>query len=151
MASFASVRKAREIARQYPLPIPISTICKRYGIELRFNDYMNKVGACYMKCQGRRVIVVNDTGTRGRVRFSIAHELGHFFLGHGPVALSMLHSITRPTYQESNANAFAAELLMPKIVLQSYGILSVEQIIAICDVSYDAARIRAKEFGWLKE
>ena len=74
-----------------------------------------------MTYQNRKIIIVNDNVPKGRVRFSVAHELGHYFLKHGPVALSILNYRPRPTYQEVDANAFASELLMPKPMLNTYG------------------------------
>lgn len=74
-----------------------------------------------MTHQKRKIIIVNDNVSKGRVRFSIAHELGHYFLRHGPVALNMLNCKDRPTHQEVDANAFASELLMSKPLLNKYG------------------------------
>lgn len=149
MASFLSRRKAREIACKFLLPIPISEICRRHGIELFFYDAMSVIGACYIDFHGRKIIVVNDNVPRGRVRFSIAHELGHVILNHSSPALSMPSVTKHPTDHEVDANVFAAELLMPKMHLQAYGMLSPEGIAKICDVSLEAAKIRAKEFGWM--
>ena len=51
-----------------------------------------------------------------RQRFSIAHELGHYILDHNPVySDAEPEEISTPTsINEREANAFAAELLMPE-------------------------------------
>jgi hypothetical protein len=52
-----------------------------------------------------------------RKRFSIAHELGHFILGHGysiPLVCSASDMLNNQPGQEAEANHFAAELLLPK-------------------------------------
>lgn len=65
---------------------------------------------------GRATITVNSgTRSKARKRFSIAHELGHYELGHGVTHFEDELSLNyyRRGYQESEANEFASELLMP--------------------------------------
>ena len=65
---------------------------------------------------GGAVITVNSgTRSKARKRFSIAHELGHYELGHGVTHFEDELSLNyyRRGYQESEANEFASELLMP--------------------------------------
>lgn len=50
----------------------------------------------------------------GRRNFTIAHELGHYVLGHGIPNGCDHESTERTTYQEREADVFAAELLMPE-------------------------------------
>ncbi|APU18480.1 putative DUF955 family protein [Actinoalloteichus sp. GBA129-24] len=57
---------------------------------------------------GRPIIVLTDKGDVLRRRFSVAHELGHLMLHPDPAPGSAHH--------EGEANAFAAELLMPEAV-----------------------------------
>lgn len=149
MVSYYCIMRAREIAWHFSLPISLSEVCGRHGIELLFSDQMKAADACYFIYHGKNVITVNDNTPRGRQRFSIAHELGHFILGHGPVGFSMTEPGKRPPYQEVQANVFAAELLMPKSRLQHYGCLTPTEIVRLCDVSLEAAKIRTKEMGWL--
>ncbi len=58
----------------------------------------------------------------GAQRFSIAHELGHFVLGHQESPVPLCEAITLPsrhaTSLEAEANAFAAELLMPESLVR---------------------------------
>ncbi len=60
-------------------------------------------------------VLVNSDKPRVRRRFTIAHELGHLFMGHlegGQVAID--ESLNERAPQEREANAFAAGLLMPE-------------------------------------
>lgn len=79
--------------------------------------------------RSRGAILVNDRRGERRARFSIAHELGHFLLErhqlHGAAGFHCragdLHETradTRHRRQESEANAFAAALLVPGYRLQ---------------------------------
>lgn len=49
-----------------------------------------------------------------RDNYTIAHELGHIFLGHPLDAASEIHRSLKRTRIEREANIFAAELLMPR-------------------------------------
>lgn len=149
MYSFYPIQRAREIARCYSLPISLEKVCNDGGIDLYFCD-LEGIAACYMERHGKQLILVNDTASRERQRFSIAHELGHYALNHGPMMFTMTAEQIppRPPQCEVDSNKFAAELLMPKPHLQRYGILSSQQISLICCVSLQTAKIRTKELGW---
>ena len=148
MNDFTCVRLARQMTWSMSLPISLTRICQNHAIKLRYSDMLG-IAACYLDIHGERMIIVNDNERRGRQRFSLAHEFGHFVLGHGPLAFNMIGQSRRPPYQETQANSFAAELLMPKPHLQRYGCLQPREIAEMCDVSLEAAKIRAKEMGWL--
>ncbi len=81
-----------------------------------------------------------------RSHFTIAHEIGHFFLHflNGPV----LSRTTKPDKQyekpEWQADQFAAELLMPYEVVKN---MSVDEIFANYNVSYKAAKTRHKKIN----
>lgn len=56
---------------------------------------------------GRWILVWRPLQPATRLRFSLAHELGHIVLGHHPAPDS------RPAREEREANAFARHLVMP--------------------------------------
>ena len=107
------------------------------------------------------VIYVNETHTPERQRFTIAHELGHYFLhreklqkeDHGIVdtikIASGLPQLSRrdgvTTKQETQANAFAAELLMPEEIFKKIykETNTIEEVAAHFRVSSEAAAVRA--------
>lgn len=63
----------------------------------------------------RAVMRVSNTIVQaGRRNFTIAHELGHYVLGHGIASGPELVPTDRTPYQEREADVFAAELLMPE-------------------------------------
>jgi hypothetical protein len=69
-------------------------------------------------CGTTALICVNRRLRRSaRGRWSIAHELAHFLLGHDPKAIERIHSGGAKTKEERQleraADAFAAALLMP--------------------------------------
>ena len=138
---------ARRIAlRLRQLPVSLEALCELFDIKLFFTSELKHFDAYYMTLHGRRLIAVNDKLIKSRQRFSIAHEFAHAYLAHGPIAFNS--EASRPTWQEREANHFAAELLMPKPLLVKHGYLTPKGIAQLCDVSMKAAEIRAEELGW---
>lgn len=80
----------------------------------------------------------------GRHRFTIAHELGHYFLHNEDVSFSRCDDkINYPIYRdpEWQANTFASAFLMPKHLITG---MSVSQISENCKTSYEASYIAYK-------
>lgn len=71
-----------------------------------------------------KTIGVNSLHAPVRQRFSIAHELGHYLMGHENYDYGATYVEDRPTFldpqnrQEVEANEFAAQLLMPPRMLK---------------------------------
>ncbi len=79
----------------------------------------------------------------GRDRFTLAHEIGHYFM-HNDVVLSRAEPGSRiPAYRdpEWQANTFAAALLMPDHLIDG---LTPKQIAKKCGTSESAAAIAYK-------
>ena len=76
-----------------------------------------------------------------RDRFTLCHELGHYFL-HQPESINYARGKI-PAYcdPEWQANTFAAELLAPEKLISG---LSVGEIADKCGISYQAAEIQYK-------
>jgi Zn-dependent peptidase ImmA (M78 family) len=109
-------------------PIFIERIVEAEGIRLIRTTFEDKLagvsGALYIDQQGP-VIICNSEHHPHRQRFTIAHELGHFFLNgksrnavfvdkQPMVRLRNDRSEAGVDPEEIDANAFAAALLMPK-------------------------------------
>jgi Zn-dependent peptidase ImmA (M78 family) len=62
-------------------------------------------------------IVYDNQKAEVRKRFSVAHELGHIYLGHLHGSSSL--DLNSENFDEIEANIFAANLLMPKLLLSS--------------------------------
>ena len=84
----------------------------------------------YFRKAGKKVIVVNADDPVTRMRFTLGHELGHDYFNHldrvdelkGRNAIRDTRAdIARPTsWWEVQANAFAAELLIPKPAVERW-------------------------------
>lgn len=101
--------KARQVLREHEIGRPhvvVHSIARKCGFEVRQSGRLGKLTARLVG----NVIEVRADDPPVRQRFSVAHELGHHFLGtrHGDGPLA-----------EQEANAFAGELLVPGHMLES--------------------------------
>lgn len=81
---------------------------------------------------------VNDNG---RDRFTIAHEIGHYFLHRSGIRLARSMDVPRYCDPEWQANVFASFLLIPRDLTK---FLTISEIQSKCKVSYQAAEIACK-------
>jgi Zn-dependent peptidase ImmA (M78 family) len=150
-------RKLVDIKNLAP-PINISALAKQFaevaGID--FPADLKVDGVCLnVKSRGKVKIIVNTLGRSAkRIRFTLAHELGHVLIPWhiGSIAdqIDVEQSQSGAEYWEieSEANRFASELLMPvrwverTICNYSSPPVMADIISRTCGVSYQAAVIR---------
>lgn len=125
----SAIAEAREILQKYKLksfPIDVEGLCKSLGIEIQYVDFSaieGKVGkeisGAIQKRDGTYTILVNEDESDVRARFTIAHELGHYFLHVKDDPRQIVTSFRRDrSSRETEANKFAAELLMPRELIE---------------------------------
>lgn len=96
-------------------------------------------------------IIYDDSLPLGRKRFTVAHELGHIFLGH-PLVAGFHHARTvNPNFPptENEANIFASRFLCPACVLWGLNLRTASEIANMCEVSAESAEIRAERMAEL--
>jgi Zn-dependent peptidase ImmA (M78 family) len=76
-------------------------------------------------------IYYNDSMPRTRVRFSLAHELGHIVLGHGDYLVPE---------NEAEANYFSSCLLAPRMAIHYSKCKNENDVAKIFNISSEAAR-----------
>lgn len=102
-----------------------------------------------------KTIYFNPYDSDVRKRFTIAHELGHYALGHGGGFRDPMKNFNAFHFDplEVQANQFAAELLMPvaaiKYFVDKKGISSIEELKKIFGVSGNAIGFRLKNLGMI--
>lgn len=103
-----------------PNEIDIELIAYKRGAMVIF-DQIDGAEARLIRAKEKGIITVsNDIPEKGRVRFNVAHELGHFELHENEGTLTICtDEDLNQWYQtqlhlELSANIFAAELLMPE-------------------------------------
>ena len=95
-------------------------------------------------------IIYRDTENSKRCRFTIAHELGHIFLGHLLINTPQYRTFKIQDNTESEANVFARDLLAPACVLHELKALSAAEISKLCNISLDSATYRAERMRELE-
>ncbi|MDR3793578.1 MAG: ImmA/IrrE family metallo-endopeptidase [Terracidiphilus sp.] len=109
-------------------PIPAAIIAKNSGLHVIESPIPGEVSGALLRTRGMTVIAVNSGHHPNRRRFTIAHELGHYFLNHEGEKehLDWTFTVLRRDGRSSEAtddgeieaNFFAANLLMPKAFLR---------------------------------
>lgn len=129
------------------LPVKVLNIAKRSGIRVIKNSIAhelpeNEKGHSYKRYDGI-VIIYDDSDPMPIMRFTIAHELGHIFLGH---------DLENPTLSmENEANVFASRILSPACVLWALDLHEPVEIQKLCGISEKSAKIRAERMKVLYE
>jgi len=137
---------AREIKENFSsgMITDVYNICKQLEIEII--EAPIKADA-YLQCiNGKSYIILKESLEDKRKKFTIAHELGHFFIpGHSELMFGcdIKEMDFKNDYapREREANLFASELLMPSHIVReyfdgkiNYGIVS--EIATMFDVSF---------------
>lgn len=112
---------------------------EEYGVKCPFNLHENKPAINYrVPITGERFIIYYDEKYIPRLRWSIAHEIGHIVLGHKN---EFPHRLTETEYSvaEIEAHLFAAELLSPtRIIASDFFPKTSNKISTLCNISLEA-------------
>jgi Zn-dependent peptidase ImmA (M78 family) len=139
------------------VPVRPEVIARAEGLAVQFlPDNLPDVSGEYLVEDGRPTIRFNRSESPLRQRFTIAHELGHHVMRHGPRYRDTVSALSSPTFDsvEASANRFAAELLMPVYAIaelvKNKGLTSLPELASSFAVSEIAMRYRLKNLGYLK-
>jgi Zn-dependent peptidase ImmA (M78 family) len=100
-------------------PVSVDQIAQMLGAHVAYEAFEGDVSGMLYRESGRTLIGVNSTHASTRQRFTLAHEIAHLKLHQGrPVFIDRLVRVNwrdgTSAPEEIQANAFAAELLMPR-------------------------------------
>lgn len=101
-------------------PIPVEDIAKKMGINIGYAPSADYSGILIRKSDGNVLMGINNSESIPRMRFTIAHELCHYFLDTKD---SVTVDHRNKTYSEQKpkkekiADFFAANLLMPESLI----------------------------------
>lgn len=130
MSRFRAEKAAARVLAELNLSVPVepSEVASAHGIVVAKDDLDENVSGVLLAEQEPVIIAVNRSHAENRQRFSVAHELGHYFL-HRHSSSMFVDAL--PVFwrdglssegvdpQEIEANAFAAALLMPKEAIRA--------------------------------
>jgi Zn-dependent peptidase ImmA (M78 family) len=115
-------------------PVAVDKIAEIHGIKIMPYTFNDEISGVLVEENNSFTIGLNITHSPKRRRFTIAHELGHYFLQHQRQGVFVDESLmkqnlvifrdsfssTGENTQEREANAFAAALLMPRAFIENY-------------------------------
>jgi Zn-dependent peptidase ImmA (M78 family) len=117
-----------EIYRQFDCVLPFDVVGfgKALGIDMKESkDLPAKVSGFIKQIENQVSICVNKFDSLNRKRFTIAHELGHYFLHKDKLTDGIIDGVNTLNRDgtvdkiENEANDFAANLLMPEQVFKA--------------------------------
>ena len=135
-------------------PFDVKGVVRALDIRLSTKPLDDDVSGYLKKTESGWLIAVNSLHHPRRQKFTLAHELGHYFLhrhNHNKFMDKTLFRNGQTSSLEIEANAFASELLMPEDALKQYVnnvSKKVEDIAEYFGVSAVAVRYRAQKLGF---
>jgi Zn-dependent peptidase ImmA (M78 family) len=97
-------------------PIDIHKVCEAFDIKVYYED-IKAAEAFLVVSQGKKSIIINERKILyiPRQRFTIAHEVGHFFIPwhSSQCACYKIGDFNSSNSDENEADVFASELLIP--------------------------------------
>lgn len=138
------------------LPVPLNQIIKNN--EWKFLKYLEakklnntelnilmekNLGFC-LEIKDKYIIFFNEDLPIEKIRFVIAHEIGHIVLRH------FLHG-NKTLNIEKEANMFATRILMPIVILKELNIQTPNALQKFCNVEFKIANYRFNRLQLLKK
>ncbi|MGY3233371.1 Zn-dependent peptidase ImmA (M78 family) [Bradyrhizobium sp. USDA 4448] len=150
-----AARDARSIAAGRGLklvPFDIEGLATSVGLRVEYLPLENEISGFLRRHNGEWVAGVNSLHHLNRQRFTLAHELGHYFL-HRDAGEFTDRALFRREAQfdrrESEANSFASKLLMPETEFRTVVTrrANLDELARYFGVSSAAAKFRAEALG----
>ncbi len=115
----AEARAQTGTAEDAPFDCLLTAIEEMLGVAVIIAQLGPKVAGLYSPVSGG-VVLVNGKDAAVRRRFTVAHELGHRYLGHGErlTTQEMIFQAYEPP--EVDANQFGAEFIAPQVAVESF-------------------------------
>lgn len=138
----------------YHPPVNPIEIAQLVGLDVRFVQFSGvSEGVSGLFNFRENAIYVNNNDAGKRQTFTIAHELGHAILHKDWAETDEYKVLWRDLRRQSNdrreteANTFAANLLMPRAMVKPYAMLNVSQLSRLFAVSEAVVKIRLQNLS----
>ena len=150
-----------ELGVQRPEDINLDALCKAYGINVHYQPMGDEDAFLFSSPNLSDVdFLINKSKHPVRRRFSIGHELGHYFLHRNKNLICVSSKINfQPSFDtrtdpEREADKFAAELLLPEYLVlplmkaeRSITILHIQNLARQFQTSFSATALRVAELS----
>lgn len=142
------------------MPVPVEEIVAKLGMKIKMAPSQDFSGLLLRKAEGALIGVNSEESPLGQ-RFTIAHELGHFFLHKSKDAfVDHRHRGFAKDEKEKEANVFAAAFLMPRkkitadikeLISNGISEVEIESLSKKYEVSQEAMTYRLINLGLCKK
>jgi hypothetical protein len=162
-ASRASIQSEADKVRRslgYKPGDDLAAVVQSLGGRIAYRSFWDALtsedGSIVIRAPGEFEIFLSDATSPRRDRFTIAHELGHYFLhyprqrGSIPPGAVMIGRRSATGREETEAHWFAAEFLMPSADFTKAwreSRRSLATVATLFDVSTHAAQVRVRSLG----
>lgn len=107
--------RVREVAKFDPVKeTDFAKVVEAFGGKIESGENLSSEDSIKVSGKHRFSITLDSSATQERKRFTMAHELGHYFLHSRQGAVSLKAFRLGTSLAEQEANFFAANLLMPE-------------------------------------
>lgn len=148
-----------ELGITNPQDLDVEAIAFDSGVEVVY-EAMRGCEASLVGYRHRAIATINPSGVRGRERFSVAHELGHWHLHRGRSFQCRVDepsaNLSSDRFLEKEADNFASHLLLPgplfKPVIAQLGQPSFQQLTKVAlefETSITATALRLADINTL--
>lgn len=140
------------------IPVDVVKIANSIGIEVYETNLKNEISGAIKYDKDEKIfsILINKINSDKRKRFTIAHELGHYFLHknileNDELHIDILYRNIDTDLEEKDVNYFAGALLMNRMLLENVKnkINSISELAEIFDVSESEMTVRLDILGLL--
>lgn len=132
--------------------VDIYAVAAAYQVDVRHEKLDAEIsGVLKIDDQGDAIILVNAAHSNNRQRFTVAHELGHYFMHKSPgihvdkVFMRDAKSSQGMHFIEVEANRFASEILMPRDLIEK-DLSNRHTLLSFMDTEEQIATL-AKKYG----
>ena len=109
-------------------PVDLLKIAKHLNLQVEYQPLQGEISGCLIRREKGATVGINSLEHLNRQRFTLAHEIGHYLLHEGEktfidrqfFSVNMRDSRSRDSrnLEETEANNFAAQLLIPQEFLE---------------------------------
>lgn len=135
---------------QVIVPVDLGEILQKYSLKAYDSTFKrDDVAGAFNR--NKKEIYLNKTDPQTKKMFTLAHELGHYFL-HSDLSADILYrEANNHDQQEREADHFAAALLMPEGTIRLYWPVaeSMQQLAEMFGVSYPAMLNRLRDLKYI--
>lgn len=130
------------------LPLKLGSICHNLGYKILEDNKIhylqqNQRGITFYNDNSWNIIINNNLTSQSQ-RYTIAHELGHIFLGHPLLDCKYGRTFNINNTFEYQAERFAIDILAPACVLWALDLHTPLEISQLCNISIASATKRAE-------